>query len=140
LNGTLELTLRNEFSELGRVQPLVREFLDRNEVSETAAYTVELAIEEVVTNIIKYAFPDAGTREIRVGLTVEQGRVVLRFEDDGAAFDPSRCPQEDSPGTLTERRAGGLGLRLMHSLVDGIEYRRSGGRNRLQVWVTLFER
>jgi len=140
LNGPLELTLRNDFSELGRIQPLVREFLDRNEVSETAVYTVELAIEEVVTNIIKYAFPDVGTREIRVGLTVRKDRAVLRFEDDGTSFDPSRCPQEEPPGTLAERRAGGLGLRLMHSLVDGIEYRRSGGRNRLQVWVTLVER
>lgn len=103
-------------------------------------YTVELAIEEVVTNIIKYAFNDIGPHEIGVRLTVEPERIVLLFEDDGLAFDPSRWPQDESPETLAERRDRGLGLRLLHSLVDGMDYRRAGGRNLFYVWVALVRR
>jgi len=82
---------------------------------------VDLALEELFTNVVKYGKSGAN-------VTVEIARVaggaeVTLVEDDAERFDPTRAPVIDTKAPLEERHPGGLGLHLVHKLVDAIEYR-----------------
>ena len=59
--------------------------------------------------------------------------VIATVEDDGVPFDPRDAPLPDLDASLDERQAGGLGMHLVRSTMDGIDYRREGGRNVLTV-------
>ena len=81
--------------------------------------------DEVFSNIAKYS----GARTVRVGCGASGGKAVVRFADDGAAFDPlgREAPATDLP--LEEREPGGLGILIVRRLVDGVSYAREGGWN-----------
>ena len=59
--------------------------------------------------------------------------LLLVLEDDGHEFDPLKAPEPDLDLPVEERVPGGLGIHLIHKLVEQMEYRRCGGRNRLTV-------
>jgi anti-sigma regulatory factor (Ser/Thr protein kinase) len=89
-----------------------------------------MAADEIFSNIAKYS----GSADAAVGLSVDGGEVALRFEDSGVPFDPlSVAPPDisfgDGNGRAGEPKAGGIGIRLAKSLMDGMSYSREGGRN-----------
>jgi anti-sigma regulatory factor (Ser/Thr protein kinase) len=135
VDESIRLALHNELSELATIRGPVEEFLSHHSVSPSASYSVDLAIQEILTNIIKYAYPEGGHHEIKVSLAIEGAQVVVEFEDDGIAFDPSSFDEQAPDGDLSERRVGRLGLPLVREFVDDLSYRRDGEHNRLVVRV-----
>jgi anti-sigma regulatory factor (Ser/Thr protein kinase) len=134
MGETLRFSLRAAFSELSRVRPDLVALLDRHDVGDRARYAVDVALEEIGTNVIKYALP-AGSRG-SFDLTVEvgaDGGVTLVFEDDGPAFDPTAQREETGPERLEQRSVGRVGLPLLRAWVDHVRYSRAEDRNRLEV-------
>jgi serine/threonine-protein kinase RsbW len=64
---------------------------------------------------------------------VENGHISLEFRDDGAAFDPTKQTGPDTELSIEERDIGGLGLHLVKSLMDKMEYEREGDYNVLKI-------
>lgn len=134
------LRLAADYGELQRLAQETETFLEGHEVPPAAAYSVQLALEEVVTNVIKYGFDDDGPHEIAVSMEVVDGHVELSVEDDGHEFDPLSAQEPDLDASLEERPVGGLGLHLVRQMVDRIAYDREAGTNRVRIWVGLAER
>ncbi len=88
-----------------------------------------LAAEEVLTNVAKYAHDDGAEHWVRVTLGREGDDLTLRFADDGRPFDPLAAPPPDLSSPLEERPIGGVGVHLVRSLVDRVEYAHVGGEN-----------
>lgn len=86
-----------------------------------ARYAVELALEEVFTNMVKY---NAGAGPIRVTIDRRRGEIVLTLTDsDAPPFDPfTEVPETVVTGSLAERAPGGLGIHLVRKMMDRIEY------------------
>jgi serine/threonine-protein kinase RsbW len=126
-------TLRNDLDELGRLAEEIEAFSDAQQLSPAVVHAVNLALEEIVTNVISYAFADGASHEIGVRLAIRDGEIVAQVEDDGAPFDPLQAEDPDVTAPIDERRVGGLGVMLVKRLMDAVAYERLDGRNVLTI-------
>ena len=132
-----ERRFQNKLEELNRVSAEAKQFLAQHEIRQHAAYVADLAIEEIGTNILKYAYHDSATHEIRLRLEIVSGQLLLALEDDGRPFNPVAAPEPNVRLPIQERVPGGLGIHLVRKLVDQIVYRRRDRLNRLTLNIGL---
>ena len=135
MSSELHLTIQNDFAELERVAHALQALLNGQDLSPKATYAVDLAVEEIITNIIKYAYEDTSPHTINIHITFEPPFVVIRFEDDGREFDPVAAPEPDTTKPLAERQIGGMGIHLLRAVVESIDYQRADGRNILELHI-----
>jgi phosphoserine phosphatase RsbU/P len=129
MGEALEIKLKNSLSELNRMSQSLSEFSVKHSLSARVLHDLNLAMEEIVTNIISYAYTDEGEHEIRVRLRALPGEVIAEVEDDGRPFDPLKVPEPDIRTSVHERTMGGLGIHLVRKVMDGLEYKRQANRN-----------
>lgn len=138
MSGSATITLRNDLAELGRLSAAVEEFGDRVGLSTKVVFTLNLVLDELVTNVVSYGYgDDPGEHQLSVGLSVGDGKVTAVLEDDGLPFDPlsKSLPDLDSP--LDQRGVGGLGVHFVRTMMDRVDYQRVGDHNRLTLVKTL---
>jgi anti-sigma regulatory factor (Ser/Thr protein kinase) len=123
------LILNNEPSELNRVTDLLASLCAEHAISSDIEYDVNLALDELVTNVIRHAFTDGHTHQFTVRISLDKDEFVAQIEDDGREFNPVAHPAPDLDVPLAERKLGGLGIHLVRNLMDGFEYARVGGKN-----------
>jgi anti-sigma regulatory factor (Ser/Thr protein kinase) len=133
----INLSMRNNFKDLAVLTNQVSAFLESQSLSGTAVYKANLVMEEVLTNIVKYAFEDASEHEINVVLSVTDDDLAIRFEDDGREFDPLSLPPPVVKKSLEDSAEGGLGVYLVRKTVNSIEYRRDRSKNILETRISL---
>jgi len=91
----------------------------------------ELCVDELVTNIVRYAFTDGGPHTITVHVERSSSEVEIVIQDDGRPFDPTAGPLPAMPRTLEEAVPGGRGLLLVRSIAPRLGYERRDGVNRV---------
>ncbi len=129
MGENLALSIAGNLSELQRLAKAVDALLDRENVSREAADTVQLALDELVTNIILWGRDDGQDGRVEVQVAVEPSQVSVVIENDGPEFDPLAAPPPDVLLPPDRRPEGGLGIHLVRTMVDDMAYRREGGRN-----------
>jgi anti-sigma regulatory factor (Ser/Thr protein kinase) len=100
---------------------------------EPTVLDLRVVAEEILTNVAKYAFEPGTTAAAELALSRTETDVVLEFRDGGRPFDPLAEPPPDLDAPLQERPVGGLGLSLVHALVDDVRYAREGPTNVLRL-------
>jgi anti-sigma regulatory factor (Ser/Thr protein kinase) len=95
-------------------------------------YRVDLAAEEVLTNIIKYAYPE-GQGLVEVACGVEDQSFVMEFRDQGQPFDPLAAEEPELSEDLHLRAVGGLGIHLVRQVMDQVSYHRQDQTNLLRI-------
>jgi serine/threonine-protein kinase RsbW len=133
MTKTLSLTIRNEFPQLELLVASVNQFAEEQEIAPDQAYKLNLALEEMVSNIIKYGYDDSGVHDIHVAVTIDNDRIHLRLEDDGHEFNPLSLPAPDTQKPLAQREVGGLGIHLVRNMCDEVRYSRMEERNILDI-------
>jgi phosphoserine phosphatase RsbU/P len=133
MSDTLEIKLHNRLSELDRFSQTLSEFGQRHGLTSKVMHDLNLAMEEILTNIISYGYTDERDHEITVRLSAQLGEVSVEIEDDGQPFNPLEAPEPDITKPLEERKIGGLGIHLVRKLMDGVEYKRQRERNLLTI-------
>lgn len=123
--------LKNNLTEIGRMSETVDEFCASNKLPPDTGFALILSLEEVLTNIIKYAYDDNDEHLILVRLYIKRGRVCIEVEDDGKPFNPLEVEPPDIHMPIDERPIGGLGIHLVKNHMDSLEYRRNGNMNSL---------
>ena len=83
---------------------------------------LELAVDEACANVIEHAYGREVTREVSVKATLDGDMVQIDVVDTGVGFNPADIPQKDLDQLVAERRSGGLGMRLMKTLMDEVHY------------------
>ena len=129
MESRLTLVLRNDLSELERLSQAVSAWCQVNTVSGEAEYQVNLALDEIVSNVIRHGWRDAGAHQLQVSLSCAGSALTVEVEDDAPAFNPLEAPAPDINKPLEERPIGGLGIHLVRQIMDGLEYRRQDGKN-----------
>lgn len=127
----LSMVLTNELTEIPRAAECVEAFCRTRHIPGRIVHRFQLALEEVLANAIAYAFSDADRHEIEVSIEFRNGILAATVSDDGAPFDPLAQPPPDIHAAVEDRKVGGLGIHLLRSLMEAVEYRRADGRNRL---------
>jgi len=118
----VERAFTRSFDEITPLAMFTAETFDRLGVDPALLPTVDLAVEELFTNMVKYG--GGSDAAVRVGLAAIDGGVELTLVDrDVEAFDVTRAPDVDIGQPIDEREPGGLGLHLIRRMVDSVEYR-----------------
>lgn len=98
-----------------------------------AAWPVHVALDEILSNIVRHGGAEGRDALIDVSFASADGCVEVAVADDGPEFDPLGLPEPDLASRLEEREPGGLGIHLVRHLMDGVEYARREGRNRIVI-------
>ena len=125
----ISVTLKNDVAEIERLSQIVETFGQSQQLPEEFLYAVNLALDEILTNVISYGYADAGEHEITVRLRFHGGELMAEVADDARPFNPLEAPAADVDSPLAERPVGGLGIHLARTLMDAVEYRREEGKN-----------
>ena len=129
----MRLRITNERAELARVKEGVDRFAAAHGLPATVLDDLQVSLDEVLSNIISYAYADTATHEIVIQLRIADGALHAVIEDDGAPFDPLTVRLADVETDLSKRAVGGLGIRFIRALNDEVRYERAGNRNRLSL-------
>ena len=129
----LRLTIANRLVELERAEAEIAAFLDRRRVPPARRYAASLALEELLTNIIKYGYGDAAEHAIDIRVESGDRELALTLEDDGHPFDPTTLATPDTGQRIEDRAVGGLGIHLVRKMTDGMTWRREGGKNIVRI-------
>jgi anti-sigma regulatory factor (Ser/Thr protein kinase) len=127
--ATLTLTLVNETSEIERACTAAERFIEEQQISPEIAYAFSLTLDEVIANVIRHGITDSSRHEIRVHLWIDDDVLVMQIEDDGQAFNPLLAPAPDLDLPIEQRPIGGLGIHIMRTMMDDLEYERTDGFN-----------
>lgn len=124
----IRLSQKNTFEELVRLSRQSTNFLEKNGTPSAAIFATELALEELITNTIKYGYDDSAEHEIDVIIAKTEGAVTITVSDDGHEFDPLGAPAPDLTSDAEDREIGGLGIHLLKNVMT-LRYERVGGKN-----------
>jgi len=105
---------------IGRVNAL----LEAGECPDRTTDVVNLVLEEILTNIVKYGFDDEGVHDVEVRLLAGSKEISIEFVDCGREFDPLSVPFPPSRESFLGIDPGGRGILLVREIVDSIKYRR----------------
>ena len=132
-----ELIVEANIKNLDEVIDFFYGELERNACPSELLNNIVLAVEEVFVNIVNYAYqPSSGS----VALSIDVGReAVLRFEDIGKPYNPLDHPDPDLNKPLMEREIGGLGIFLVKTIMDKVDYMRIDNKNVLVMTKKLSE-
>jgi anti-sigma regulatory factor (Ser/Thr protein kinase) len=133
MSDSLSQTIGNTLNSLPPLTTAVNRFMEEHAIPHEAIFRVDLAIEEIVTNIIKYGYDDTAAHAITVNLDLLPDTIRLQLKDDGHSFDPLQTPEPNIHVPLDQRKVGGLGLHLVREMVDRIVYRREHDANILEI-------
>jgi anti-sigma regulatory factor (Ser/Thr protein kinase) len=100
------------------------------EIADDVAFSMNLALEEIVTNIIDYGYKGVEDYDIIIRFTLEKHRLRIQIKDNASEFNPLDVKDpDDLDKPLDERNVGGLGIHLVKKFTDNFSYRRSNGKN-----------
>jgi anti-sigma regulatory factor (Ser/Thr protein kinase) len=123
------LILKNDVSELARVMNFVSDLCLQNSIPPETEYDLNLALDEMITNVAKHAYPEGGEHHFTVQITVSHEEFAARIEDGGVEFNPTEHPIPDLDAPLEERKEGGLGIYLVRQIMTSVQYQRIAGKN-----------
>lgn len=126
-----EIEIRNNVDELEILNNAVSDFSSKRNINNAILCDIQLVLEEIITNIIKYGYPDNKEHIIKVKIIKNTQRVVVEIVDDGVEFNPLDYPEPDINKPLEERQIGGLGIHLVRNCMNDLRYERINGTNKV---------
>jgi serine/threonine-protein kinase RsbW len=125
------LTVTGTLDSLKSIRDFVVQAAEKAGLDKRASYRLNLAVDEIATNIILHGYQEANIEgTVVVSAIEEKSHLMIRLEDTGAAYDPPRIINSDDLNQpLDERSEGGLGVYLAEQNVDEFTYERMGARN-----------
>jgi serine/threonine-protein kinase RsbW len=127
--ANLVFTIRNDLDGLAEAADAAISFLEANHAPREVVFTAHLAIEEIVSNTIKYGYQDTRRHEMTIRLTLTESALEIEITDDGKAFNPFAHPQPDFSLPSDLRPIGGLGIHFVRHMLDTCAYVRRDGQN-----------
>ena len=115
------------------VQEFLTEWMEANDLSMRVQSRVQVAADEIWSNIVRYSGASRATVEVRR----EGETLLLRFADDGKPYDPTAAPEPDVTLSAQERQIGGLGLHMVRKMTAAMTYEYADGENRLTLAFAL---
>lgn len=129
-----ELTVDATVENIPTVTDFVDEQLQSYGCPMKAQMQIDIAIDELLSNIAYYAYSSgSGTVTIRVEIAEEPLSVLITFIDNGVPYDPLKKEDPDTTLSADKRDIGGLGIYMVKKSMDGVEYEYKDGQNVLKI-------
>ena len=129
----LQLEIPNLRSEYEPAKERLLDLFRETGLPDETVDELELVLEELLVNIISYAYAEEGAGNIGISAAVDKGTLTLEFRDRGRPFDPLEREEPDLDAPVEDRSIGGLGIFLVKELASSVRYERIDGQNVLTV-------
>ena len=129
LQQTARIIIPNNVADLAAVTHAMERVGGECGIPQKSLLQLQIVFDEMVSNVIKYAWPEGGAHEIEIRITSRSDSIEVEIIDDGRMFDPRDAPRRDKPLPGERLQPGGLGVQITKQLVDRIDYVRNGNRN-----------
>ena len=126
-----ELKLKNQVGELERVNRFIEEIGNELGLSMELRMNMNLVIEEMVSNVIFYAYPKDVEGEIELEAEYDGNELCFVLSDSGKEFDPTQKEDANPDINPTEREIGGMGIYIVKNIMNEVSYQRLEGKNLL---------
>ena len=129
-----QLTLKNNVQLVKELNTFMKSVNQELGMEKSLSLKLILAVEEAVVNVMDYAYPNGIEGEVNIEVIATSDRLKYIVTDQGIAFAPTDVMKADTKLSVEERPIGGLGIFLVRSLMDSINYERVNGKNVLTMW------
>jgi anti-sigma regulatory factor (Ser/Thr protein kinase) len=100
------------------------------DIQDDVAFSMSLALEEIVTNIITHGYGGREEYDIAIRFSLEKHNLRIQIKDSAPEFNPLDInTPDDLDKPLEDRNIGGLGIHLVKKFTDNFIYRRSKSKN-----------
>lgn len=130
-----ELLIKSRTENLTTVRDFISSVVKEVNIPQDITGDVVLAVDEACTNIIKHAYKFLPDGDINIKIKYSPKKIIVEITDHGTPFSPDTVPTPDLKKYFEEKRVGGLGMYLMKSLMDNVEYKSVPGKYN-QVFLT----
>jgi serine/threonine-protein kinase RsbW len=119
------ICVKADFSELEKIRDFVFSHAKQFYFSENDAQKITLAVDEACTNLMRYSYNCKCEFNICIDIIISNNEFVVQIIDEGEPFNPLSVESPDMKKYFAEFRKGGLGIHIMRSVMDNIEYQPS---------------
>jgi len=127
--GRLDLEIKNQIAEMAVVEEEFETFAHKHSIPDEVRQKVSVVLDELLNNVISYAYRDQDEHVIEVQFVLTGNRLVTTIRDDGSPFNPFGLEPPEINLAMEERQVGGLGIHLVRSMMDEYMYHRQIGKN-----------
>ena len=127
------ITLANDVKDVPQMNDFIADIAKTLQMTKSDTMQVNLALEEVVVNVMNYAYPEGTNGDVNIAATADEHQLTLTITDSGTPFDPTQQSEVDITQPLDERPIGGLGIHLFRNIMDDVSYQRVDDTNRLTI-------
>ena len=126
-----EIRIKNKISELEKITRFIEEICEELGLDFEMQMNLNLVIEEMVTNVIFYAYPKDVEADIELLVKCDGKELTFVLSDQGKAFDPTMRENADMNVNPAERDLGGMGIYIVKNIMNQVTYQRLDGKNLL---------
>ena len=126
-----EIRIKNQIGELEKIARFIEEICEELGLDMELQMNLNLVIEEMITNIIFYAYPKDVEEEIELLVKSDGKKLTIVLSDKGMEFDPTTRENPDPDVNPAERDLGGMGIFIVKNIMNEVTYQRLDGKNLL---------
>lgn len=126
-----DICIRNQVEDLQHVSRFVEEIGEELGLSMELQMNLNLVLEEMVSNIIFYAYPKGTDATIELMAESDGSELTFVLSDQGREFDPTLKEDLDTDVNPAERELGGMGIFIVKNIMNKVTYQRLDGKNLL---------
>ena len=127
------LILHNDISQIPQLAEFMGTIAEETKMDQGLAMSLNLALEEAVTNVIMYAYPEGSDGLVDIEAIIWKDHLDFIISDSGVPFDPTSATPPDLTLDVLDRPVGGLGIYLVKNIMDHVSYAREDGKNLLSM-------
>jgi anti-sigma regulatory factor (Ser/Thr protein kinase) len=126
---TQQLILHNDVQQIEQLAEYIDSIAEATNIDPSLALSLNLALEEAVTNVVMYAYPEGTDGTVEIITQADNHLLTFIIKDSGTPFDPTQKEDADTTLSAEERPIGGLGIFLVKQIMDEVAYKHEDGQN-----------
>lgn len=130
-NSTYKKTIQASTRNLSDVRNFVAQHATSHGFDKQKIADIRLAVDEAITNIIKHAYNGDENHTIEIQISFKKDRICIELLDTGTTFNISTFPEPNIKEKIKQKKRGGMGVYLIHSLMDDVSYGREDDANKM---------